>query len=1148
MKNKFLKYSLYSLAAAGTLAGLAACDRDDVDGLQPATLPTTSAVYIDGFSAGMGYAAYGGSKVTAFETDNEVKYEGTSSMRFDIPNAGDPESAWAGGFFYSDPGRDFSGYNCVTFYVKASAGASVDQLGYGVGPDGTTYQAYAADVNVGTAWQKYIIPIADASKLTDAKGLFYFIDTPDDGNGYSFWLDNVQYEDLATIGHKEAKIFGGKDSIPSSSLTGTTYQVSGLGATFNTGAVKQNLILTSSYFTFASSDEAVATVSETGLVTLVGEGTAKITAKLGEDDATGSLTVKSSGGIEPAPVPTQEADKVVSMFSDAYTNVEGINWFTYWQYTTGDANLLTLGDANYMQFDNVNFWGVESTTNLIDATDMTHFHIDVLFPDGSNDKGLVVNIIDFGTDGAYGGATDYSGSTTFPASTFTAGEWASLDIDLTTLTGLSGHRSNIAQLVFVCDPDGQALPTFLMDNAYFYQGEGGGNTGEPGADPTAAATAPTKDAASVKSIFSDAYTPAAGMTFQQWGSTTEFSDVTVGGDTFKKMATMTYFGMELDAITDFSGMTHLHVDVYTTDDVTPNIALVNSAAATGGDPAEASKSLGTLAKGQWVSFDIPLSDFSGVDISKIDQMKMDNGNSATIYMDNLYFHSDGGNTGGNTGGGDPTAAATAPTQDAGSVQSIFSDAYTAVVGVTFQQWGAPSTFSDITVGGDTFKKVADMTYFGIELASITDFSSATYVHLDVYTNDDVTPNFFLVNSAAATGGDAVEGSKALALTAGQWTSFDIPVSEFGAVDFSKIDQMKMDGGNNKTIYIDNLYFYGDGGNTGGNTGDAPTAAAAAPIHEAAKVKSLFSDAYTAFVDVDFDFEGAQDQNDATLMTISGNEVWKYENLVFFMPSWQNQGAKDFSDMEKLHLDVWTPDANAIRVMLQSNSTGAKDVTFSDLTPNTWNSLEITLSDLAGLDLSDLIFMQIFDQSTTGTGHTIYMDNIYFYRTTAQQTYSAPTTAAPVPTKAAADVISIFSDSYTTVAGINYNPNWGQSTQVDATTNVGGNAYLSYTNLNYQGTEFSVIDVSGMTFLHVDVWTTNDNAIVKITPIAQDSAVGEHLVELTGATPGKWTSIDIPLSTYTNANMTLNKVFQMKVDAASGTNPTDVYFDNIYFHK
>ncbi|MDZ7636483.1 MAG: hypothetical protein U5L72_19490 [Bacteroidales bacterium] len=37
-------------------------------------------MFIDGFSAGLNYAAFGGSKVTAFDVDTDVKYEGSASM------------------------------------------------------------------------------------------------------------------------------------------------------------------------------------------------------------------------------------------------------------------------------------------------------------------------------------------------------------------------------------------------------------------------------------------------------------------------------------------------------------------------------------------------------------------------------------------------------------------------------------------------------------------------------------------------------------------------------------------------------------------------------------------------------------------------------------------------------------------------------------------------------------------------------------------------------------------------------------------------------------------------------------------------------------------------------------------------------------
>ena len=40
----------------------------------------------------------------------------------------------------------------------------------------------------------------------------------------------------------------------------------------------------------------------------------------------------------------------------------------------------------------------------------------------------------------------------------------------------------------------------------------------------------------------------------------------------------------------------------------------------------------------------------------------------------------------------------------------------------------------------------------------------------------------------------------------------------------------------------------------------------------------------------------------------------------------------------------------------------------------------------------------------------------------------PSSAAPTPSKAAADVISVFSDAYTPITNANTNPGWGQQTQ------------------------------------------------------------------------------------------------------------------------
>jgi hypothetical protein len=39
---------------------------------------------------------------------------------------------------------------------------------------------------------KVIIPIPDASKLTLEKGMFWYAEGPENGNGYTFWIDELK--------------------------------------------------------------------------------------------------------------------------------------------------------------------------------------------------------------------------------------------------------------------------------------------------------------------------------------------------------------------------------------------------------------------------------------------------------------------------------------------------------------------------------------------------------------------------------------------------------------------------------------------------------------------------------------------------------------------------------------------------------------------------------------------------------------------------------------------------------------------------------------------------------------------------------------------------------------------------------------------
>jgi len=166
---------------------------------------------------------------------------------------------------------------------------------------------------------------------------------------------------------------------------------------------------------------------------------------------------------------------------------------------------------------------------------------------------------------------------------------------------------------------------------------------------------------------------------------------------------------------------------------------------------------------------------------------------------------------------------------------------------------------------------------------------------------------------------------------------------------------------------------------------------------------------------------------------------------------------------------------------------------------------------------------------------------------------APTTAAPTPQpRQPGDVISIFSAAYDDVEGTDYFPDWGQGGQGSswAMFDLAGDEVLQYVNLSYQGialAEGTTVDVSAMEYLHVDVWTTdavtdietnlinNAGGTVTQTPISQPLSAGE------------WTSLDIPISDYTDQGQVVSEIFQLMFVGepwAAGT----VFIDNIYFYK
>ncbi len=161
--------------------------------------------------------------------------------------------------------------------------------------------------------------------------------------------------------------------------------------------------------------------------------------------------------------------------------------------------------------------------------------------------------------------------------------------------------------------------------------------------------------------------------------------------------------------------------------------------------------------------------------------------------------------------------------------------------------------------------------------------------------------------------------------------------------------------------------------------------------------------------------------------------------------------------------------------------------------------------------------------------------------------ATPTSAPAAPTAAAADVASIYSDSYTDITNANYYPDWGQSTQFEQ-IDIDGNMILGYSQLNYQGNTFDGIDLAGKTTFHIDVYSTEID-VLKITLINTQAPGQTFEIGVSKAiTNGEWTSLEIPLSEFDGFVASGGNLDQIKYEIGTdGTGEGNVSFfiDNIY---
>jgi Putative metal-binding motif len=635
--------------------------------------------------------------------------------------------------------------------------------------------------------------------------------------------------------------------------------------------------------------------------------------------------------------------------------------------------------------------------------------------------------------------------------------------------------------------------------------------------PMTAAPTPTVPQANVISLFSDAYSPSepSGTNwFPNWGQSTQVSDVLIAGNNTKLYNNFNYEGTIWTPHLDASSMVSLHIDVYT-----PNSTFLRIYPIVDGQPEQYVEVNPTASS--WNSFDILLSQYS-IPLADIKEFKMVGSNGSTVYFDNLYFSN--------------VPLTVNPTLSAFTVPAkVTSSPAFALTAPTSNSAGAFSYMSSDPLVATVLGNMVTIVGVGTTTITATQAAAGSYNSGTITASLVVTAPLATVPTTAAPT-PTRNSVDVISVFSDAYTS--VSTNFFPNWGQGTLQSTPSIAGNPTLLYT-NLDYEG--------------IEFAAPINAGA-MTNLHLDIWTPDVSPIEIYLIAGGENAVTLtptlsgwnsfdidLTLYSNAGRTLNNIIQFKivkPGFVYHGENNAVYFDNIYF--WKPAGSPTYGIFFPTEKLVSDADSAIVPPTSTSPVAFTYSS-SNTNVATIIggMVHIVGAGTTiitasqAAGSGFLAGSI---STTLVVSYPALMVAAPVPTVPAANVLSIFSDTYSNLSGTDFFPNWGQSTQVTDIV-IAGNNTKKYTNLNYQGTQFaSAIDASQMFRLHFDIYS-HDCTSFKVFPIVPSQP--EQFVELI-PTLHQWNSFDIDLSQYT---IPLNNVIQFKI---VGTNGSTVYLDNIYF--
>ncbi|MDC0341510.1 T9SS type A sorting domain-containing protein [Flavobacteriaceae bacterium] len=716
--------------------------------------------------------------------------------------------------------------------------------------------------------------------------------------------------------------------------------------------------------TAATTTDTNAQTVITQATTIPGDATVLVTAQ----DGTTTQTYSVSYEYGPATPPVREAGDVISIFSEAYTNITGTNFNPNWSQTgnaTANTNYTTADGNTLLYYPNFDYQGIDFAGNPQDASNMEYLHLDVKTPGDPATFILQVTPINNGT-----GVADLL----LPI-TYTTGTWSSVDIPIGDFTGMTWD--SVFQLKF---DGGNTSDAFFVDNIYFWK------------EPAAAGTDAT---------LSDLQVDSATLTGFSSGTTSYTYGLVDGTATVPQITAATTTDANAQTVitqaTSIPGDATVVVtaqDGTTTETYTVSYYYASPATGPTAPPARDADDVISIFSDAYTNITVTnynpdwgQSGYSNANTS----YDPGDGNTLLAYPNFNYQGID----------------FVANTQDASSMEYLHLDLWTPADpnATTIQVTpinagtGAGEALTTITFTTGTWTSVdipiasfTGMTWDAVKEMKFAANGVGSVSPVDIYLDNvyfwkpgseaDASLSDLQVDSATISGFasgvtsytyEVAVGASTPQITAATTTNLFATTSITQATSIpgdATVVVTATDGSTTRTYTVSYLYS------------SPTTGATAPPSRYAGDVISIFGDTYTNVAIDNYNPNWGQAGYGSANTSYDpgdGSTLLYYPN--FNYQGIQLVGGHDASDMEYLHVDLWTLSTSAIKVSPINSGTGPGDAlqTISH-SIGSWTSVDIPIGDFTGMTWDNVIQMK-FDGGNATTD-AIYVDNIYFWKSSA----------------------------------------------------------------------------------------------------------------------------------------------------------------------